>query len=104
MLTDAVEIASGVDRAMYEPDAGVYHMPDADFAPLMSRASLTGIVMRGHLGASRYAQMTPADYNRNAGRLLALYALSEGKIDLALAYSRFDYEPDALELAVELWS
>ncbi len=49
------------------------------------KACLAGLVMYGRFGAASYGARAPDDFERNAGRLLALEEASLGNVDVAVA-------------------
>ena len=99
ILRDAVEVALDVDRDVYIPAFGETHKPTEAGTPMQVLADLSGLVMAGRFRTSPYGERLPEDFARNAGRLLAIAAASEGNIDKAVALCDFDFEPTDDEVA-----
>lgn len=93
IIRDAVQVALDVDRDVYIPAFGETHKPTDAGTPMQVLADLSGLVMAGRFGASPYGERLPEDFARNAGRLLAIAAASEGDIARAVALCDFDFAP-----------
>ena len=99
ILKDAVEVALGVNRAIYIPDYYATHEPTEAGTPVQVRVNLMGMVMAGRFRTSPYGMRIADDFARNAGRLLAIAEAAEGNIAEAVALCDFDFAPSDDEVA-----